>query len=63
MTTINIAKVNVCDNCNKTKVLGSKKDDKDDIVKIQFNRTNKTIYLCEECAKNLLEGLKQILEV
>ena len=60
MTTINIAKVNVCDNCNKTKVLGSKKDD---IVKIQFNRTNKTIYLCEECAKNLLEGLKQILEV
>ena len=60
MTTINIAKVNVCDNCNKTKVLGSKKED---IVKIQFNRTSKTIYLCEECAKNLLEGLKQILEV
>ena len=60
MTTINIAKVNVCDNCNKTKVLGSKKED---IVKIQFNRTNKTIYLCEECAKQMLEGLKQILEV
>lgn len=60
MTTINIAKVNVCDNCNKTKVLGSKKDD---IVRIQFNRTNKTIYLCEECAKQMLEGLKQTLEV
>ena len=60
MTTINIAKVNVCDNCNKTKVLGSKKDD---IVRIQFNRTSKTIYLCEECAKQMLEGLKQILEV
>ena len=60
MTTINIAKVNVCDNCNKTKVLGSKKED---IVKIQFNRTNKTIYLCEECAKQMLEGLKQTLEV
>ena len=59
MTTINIAKVNVCDNCNKTKVLGSKKDD---TVRIQFNRTNKTIYLCEECAKQMLEGLKQTLE-
>lgn len=57
---INITKVNVCDNCNKTKVLGSKKDD---IVKIQFNRTNKTIYLCEECAKQMLELLKQTLEV
>lgn len=60
MTTINIAKVNVCDNCDKTKVIGSKKDD---IVKIQFNRTNRTIYLCEECAKQMLEGLKQTLEV
>ena len=60
MTTINIAKVNVCDNCNKTKVIGSKKED---IVRIQFNRTNKTIYLCEECAKQMLEGLKQTLEV
>lgn len=60
MTTINIAKVNVCDNCNKTKVLGSKKDD---IVRIQLNRTSKTIYLCEECAKQMLEGLKQTLEV
>ena len=60
MTTINIAKVNVCDNCNKTKVLGSKKDD---IVRIQFNRTNKTIYLCEEYAKQMLKGLKQTLEV
>ena len=63
MPTINIAKVNVCDNCNKTKVCDSKKDDKDDIVKIQLNRTNKTIYLCEECAKQMLEGLKQTLEV
>ena len=60
MTTINIAKVNVCDNCDKTKVIGSKKED---IVRIQFNRTNKTIYLCEECAKQMLEGLKQTLEV
>ena len=60
MTTINIAKVNVCDNCDKTKVIGSKKDD---IVKRELNRTNRRIYLCEECAKQMLEGLKQTLEV
>lgn len=60
MPTIDIDKVNVCDSCFKTKRVNDKKND---IIKIEFESSRKTVYLCEECVKDLLEGLKQILEV
>lgn len=60
MSAIDIDKVNVCDSCFKT-VKAS--DRQNNIIRIEFNRTHKTVYLCEECAKDLLEGLRKELEV
>lgn len=60
MPTIDIDKVNVCDSCFKTKRVNDKEKD---IIKIEFKSSRKIVYLCEECAKDLLEGLRKELEV
>lgn len=60
MSTIDIDKICVCDSCDKTKLASSKKND---IIKIELRRTKKTIYLCEKCTKELIEGLRKELEV
>lgn len=60
MPTIDIDKVNVCDSCFKT---AKASDRQNNIIRIEFNRTHKTVYLCEKCTRDLIEGLRKELEV
>lgn len=60
MSTIDIDKKCICDGCFKT-VKAS--DRQNNIIRIEFNRTHRAVYLCEKCTRDLLEGLKKELEV
>lgn len=60
MPTIDIDKICVCDSCFKTAKVSDKQNN---IIRIEFSRTRKTVYLCEKCTIDLIEGLRKELEV